>query len=1247
MYSKRIKYFLIFIIAQISTICAGQDFGHSELDSAIKDMQHLCYDSALLHIENYLNSTKSNDDETYAIAFFIGGTSSHLIGDYKKSKDLLDEIINLPNLPKELKIQSMCYQLTNYLELSLTDECIPVVKELSDLYETTKSIDILYSLINYYSSQQKYQEVLDHEKFVSEIAIPEKTDNISDVTTISLLHGMYMNLANAYTQNEDWDNSLKYWLKSLDTFIDDNQEAKSVIYSYIAENYSNLGDRKNALKYQELAMNISSENSLGDMIANEEVRNLIGSFNKYSLSNENQQNNRRFEGISLLNHGIYLTQNEHYSEALTDLNEALNIFKEGSEYDNYFYTVYWLCHVYHELGKSEEYHISKNIIKEAIADNRITNPTIKMYILSKYGEIIREEGDLEQAVLIAEQSLNTAERIYDASNPTIFSYLYELCSLYLELGELTKSKDLIDRMGALNLESQVDKTDYYSAILLESNWMQSSGKIGEMIQLLEKNVNEIEYDYEFLEIKSKMFGTLGVAYSSLGNFQRAQQYNEKALAINRIIYGETSPHYATSLINLSENYAVNGLNDKALDLTIKALNVFETLYGKKNEKYIKCLEKLASQYQFNNPQKSKELYKECLSLWESLYGQNSREYAEALIWSNLDLSLIPSLVSIANVKRGIDIIKSLGLTNYEFYPSFLHFYCEMLYMAKDYPSLCSAAAELLELTRNRVYYNFLIMPEKQRETFWKSVKADLGGIEQYAADYAQYAVENNDFSLINEYSGLGYNARLLKKGLLLTSSRSIENIISKIDNQDINRLIAEISIKRNKLSALQLRSDEYEQTERNVNNLERELLELISSHGDFMSFTNIKWQDIQDVLMPGEVAMEFFSFPCQNDIQYGMTFIGSEGEPLILNIFAESELNKYLNDDTTVYDYKSSGLYKTIWSALEAFSDIKNAHTIYFSADGKLNTIAIENLCDSTGHFAFEKRDIVRLSSTRELLQKRSYFNESATTNNIVLYGGLDYNSILPDTSTISKSNTLYASSTLPTAQRAFKKRAHYLQGTLKEVEVLSQQLRQEINSNITLYTGSNGTEQSVNNISNLHPNLLHIATHGFYYDEDCDPSNGNSSNGDNNLISVESRAMKESGLLLSGANHKLMGEEVTDEHNDGILTAEEISNISLSGVEMVVLSACETGLGSVSGEGVFGLQRGFKLSGVNCIVMSLWKVDDEATKELMTNFYKNLLKGSSKIEALKEAQKKIRETPGYEDPEYWAGFILLDALNF
>lgn len=947
----------------------------------------------------------------------------------------------------------------------------------------------------------------------------------------------------------------------------------------------------------------------------------------------------------LLNLGILYAQNEEYVDAIDCLKKASELYSEIKD-DHYFYTLDWQYHLYRSLGLSDEYNSVKNEIKQAINYDKISDDQIKLFVLSKYGEILRDEGEIEEALLVAEKTLDIALEIYDAPNPELFSFLYKLCSLYLELGELSKSKELIDKMKALNLDSQIDKTDYYSAVLLESYWMQASGKVGEMIKLLEKSVDEIENDYEFLEMKSHMYSTLAGAYFSLGNVQKSQHYDERAIDIDKSLYGESSPHYATSLINLSETYAVNGLHEEALDLTIKAMDIFEKLYGKNNEKYIKCLEKLASRYMYNNPSKSKELYYECLLLWESLYGQNSREYAECLIWSNLDLSLNPSTSSVENVKRGIEIIKSLGLTNYEFYPSFLHLYCIMLYVRKDFNNLYVPASELLELTRNRIYYNFLVMPENQRETFWNSVKADLSGIEQYAADYAQYAVENNDYSLINEYSGLGYNARLLKKGLLLTSSRNIENIISKIDNQDINRLIAEISIQRNKLSALQHGGEEYEQTERTVNNLERELLVLISSYGDFMNFTTIKWQNIQEVLMPGEVAIEFFSFPSHDDKQYGASFIGSEGSPLILNLFMESELTKYLNDDKSVYDYQNPGFYKTIWSILEVFSDIKNAHTIYFSADGKLNTIAIENLCDASGILASEKRNIFRLSSTRELLNKNSDNENSYIGNNqskIVMYGGLDYNSPLSQSLSSGSPNLMASSvSSIKNAQRAFRNRAQYLQGTFKEVEQLSRQLR---HANVKLYTGSEGTEQSVIDMSNIHPNLLHIATHGFYFAEDNEMSNGTSNN-EIYSISTETRAMRESGLLFSGANHRLTGENIENEHNDGILTAEEVSNIFLGDIDLVVLSACETGLGSISGEGVFGLQRGFKLSGVNCIVMSLWKVDDDATKELMTNFYNNLLKGSSKIEALQEAQKKIRETPGYEDSEYWAGFILLDALN-
>ena len=114
----------------------------------------------------------------------------------------------------------------------------------------------------------------------------------------------------------------------------------------------------------------------------------------------------------------------------------------------------------------------------------------------------------------------------------------------------------------------------------------------------------------------------------------------------------------------------------------------------------------------------------------------------------------------------------------------------------------------------------------------------------------------------------------------------------------------------------------------------------------------------------------------------------------------------------------------------------------------------------------------------------------------------------------------------------------------------------------------------------------------------------------------------------------------------DGCLTASEISQMDLYNTDLAVLSACQTGLGKIEADGVFGLQRGFKMAGVNSLMMSLWEVDDDATQLLMTEFYRNYVNGMTKMDALLNAQKVVRVTPGFEDPEYWAAFILLDALN-
>jgi CHAT domain-containing protein len=181
-------------------------------------------------------------------------------------------------------------------------------------------------------------------------------------------------------------------------------------------------------------------------------------------------------------------------------------------------------------------------------------------------------------------------------------------------------------------------------------------------------------------------------------------------------------------------------------------------------------------------------------------------------------------------------------------------------------------------------------------------------------------------------------------------------------------------------------------------------------------------------------------------------------------------------------------------------------------------------------------------------------------------------------------------------------------------------------------------------------PCIMHIATHGFFLpNQISDRMNHNIKfrtiiDGRDNTMNMLSLQKLEdpllrSGLALAGANNFVHPELLPKDAEDGILTAEDVSVMDLSDTELVVLSACDTALGDVqTGEGVFGLRRAFVLAGAQTLVMSLWKVLDEQTKELMVDFYKRLLSGKGRAEALREAQLSMKEK--YPDPYYWGAFI-------
>ncbi|MCI9284793.1 MAG: CHAT domain-containing protein [Muribaculaceae bacterium] len=215
------------------------------------------------------------------------------------------------------------------------------------------------------------------------------------------------------------------------------------------------------------------------------------------------------------------------------------------------------------------------------------------------------------------------------------------------------------------------------------------------------------------------------------------------------------------------------------------------------------------------------------------------------------------------------------------------------------------------------------------------------------------------------------------------------------------------------------------------------------------------------------------------------------------------------------------------------------------------------------------------------------------------------------------------------------------------EVDSISGLISRTLRRQPICLTGDYGTETSFKAYSGKYGRVLHISTHGFFDSGvDNDTADG--------ALTIEDKALQRSGLLMAGAANKYAGmADIPDDLDDGILTAAEIADLDLSKVEIAVLSACETGLGQVTGDGVFGLQRGFKKAGAGSILMSLWKVDDDATCRLITEFYRHWLgdpatglRPQSKHTALEMAKASVRTNPQWNDPYYWAAFILLDALD-
>lgn len=570
--------------------------------------------------------------------------------------------------------------------------------------------------------------------------------------------------------------------------------------------------------------------------------------------------------------------------------------------------------------------------------------------------------------------------------------------------------------------------------------------------------------------------------------------------------------------------------------------------------------------------------------------------------------------------------------------------------SNDESKSASALVESFKLWKEDVLIQMSLMTSDEKsqmvfDNFWQS---RIGYYNRTA--YWKSKKDNYD----SKYLELSYDVQLLSKGLLLKSEIGLRDLIlSKGDSAVINKFNRLTEIK----GILSNPSDEInrEALLKEFRLLERLLMKESELYGNYLQEFSYTFADVKSSLGKKEVAIEFVSFPTsvlEEDNAMYCALILKKGykSPRMVPLFETKQLKAI----SAKRYYKGTSLSTLIWKPLE--EELKGVKNIYFSPDGELYNIAIESLPHYAGSgYVFDYWNFHRLSSTRELAKTRHKPCETKA----VLYGGLNYDTnIVEFKEHTQKSNKLYTARGVELDSMRLRGTYGYLPGTLCEVERIDT-LYSNTKNPATLYKGALGSETSFKRLDGQKATNLHIATHGFYWTEsevrnDRDLRELSFVDRDDAPRYVEDKAMTRSGLLFAGANKVFSGESIPEGYDDGILTAKEISTLDLRGLDLLVLSACQTGLGEIKGDGIYGLQRGFKMAGAQTIVMSLWKVDDDATQMLMTEFYKRHLSGQSKRDAFLAAQEAVRNFKGkirgrdrnFSDPKYWAGFIILDALD-
>lgn len=910
--------------------------------------------------------------------------------------------------------------------------------------------------------------------------------------------------------------------------------------------------------------------------------------------------------------GLYHKLNQFYeSEVL--FKKAKKIFGSDLEknHDDYATVCDNLASLYIDLGRyseAEALYIEAKTIRATILG--VEHPDYAL-ACNNLGHFYHTQGQYTKAESLYDTARNIKALVYGKEHPSYAITCSNLAGLYSDMGRFKEAESLY--LEVRSIRSNIvgkEHPDYALACNNLANLYHDLGRYSEAepLYMEAKNIYASALGKKH-SLYANSSNDLATLYRDQGRFKEAEVLYQEAKDIYAAVFGEDHPDYALTCNNLGSLYEYQNRYSEAESLYIEAKNIFAKTLGKEHPYYATSCNNLAGLYMIQRRyNEAEQLYIEAKNINSNIQGKEHPFYATSC--NNLaELYRIQGRYSTAEalyVEAKIIRENVLGKEHPEYAEV-----CNNLALLYESQGRYSDAEKLyieaFTIKQKEIERNFKNLSETEKEQYLKA------NIDLFENNFLRFIWQSSTQN--PAIASYGYQLAISTKGLILNSTEKIKQRILNSNNPELKKLFLEwkavrdtynkahnLTIEQRKEKKLSLDS-----LEKHANELEKQLALKSEDFANTFTPKPVRWQDIQQKLAPDEAAIEIVRLEWSKDSIGYMAFVLTRDVPYprivtFTNGKAMETRNFTYYRNALLHQLKDTLSYSIYWKPLaKALNNIRKA---YIAPDGIYHKISISTLFNPRqGKYLSDEIMLVQLTNTRDLLKPKKPFGKGE-----YLIGNpkFDLNLDLRDNTRPREYRNFSSISPLPGAEQEVMEIA----SLLKTPNVV---------------TGEQATEEYVKQLRS--PLLLHIATHGYFEGSEYEST---------------TQAMRNAGLLLAGAvDYDRMYLRPYDK-DDGKLTAFEVMNMELEGTELVVLSACETGLGEVRKEGVYGLQRAFREAGAEMIMMSLWKVSDEATRRLMTEFYQNWrTKGMDKRQAFETAQATLRKH--YPAPFYWGAFVLIE----